>query len=141
MQGLKKHLIPALITATTTLAVLVIVRPLGDFFDSVLKVISIHEEKLFLLQLSVSLLIVILGMLSYIFFLRKRFHYKKRFKFGVYWKEHTPYCPHCGGRLVENDTSYLQCVLCEQRITMPALSGVGHMRLRLAIEELKKDGL
>ncbi|MCL6097936.1 MAG: hypothetical protein M1391_05110 [Bacteroidetes bacterium] len=139
MKTLKSHLIPAIITAITTLAILVVAKPFGDIFDSLLRTLAVHEEKILILRLLVSLQIVIIGMLSYLFYLRKKYHFKKRFRFGVYWKEHTPFCPHCGGRLIENDDSYLVCMFCEERLRMP-FGAFTHIRLRKAIEELKKDG-
>jgi len=139
MQSLKKHLTPALITALTTLVVLVATKPFADIFDSLLKVIAVHEEKLLLLRLLVSLLILLLAMLSYIIYLHKKFHYKKRFRFGVYWKEHTPFCPHCGGKLVKTAFGHLQCSMCEENLRLP-FGGETSIKLERAIEELKKDG-
>ncbi|MDP3582181.1 MAG: hypothetical protein Q8S39_09615 [Ignavibacteria bacterium] len=139
MKNLKSHLIPAVITAVTTFLLLVITNPFGEILNSFLQIIAIKQEKLVLLRVTVSLVVVILAFLVYIAYLHKKYQYKKRFRFGVYWKEHTPFCPHCGGRLIENDDSYLVCILCEERLRMP-FGAQTHIRLKVAIEELKKDG-
>jgi len=139
MKTLKSYLIPSLITATTTLVVLVAAKPFGVLLDSFLKLLEVRTEKQLLLQLTVSLLIVLLGMLSYIFHLRKKYHYKKRFRFGIYWKEHSPFCPHCGGRLVEGNDYVLTCVLCKQRLKI-YFGASTHISLKQAIDELEKDG-
>ncbi|MBI9071234.1 MAG: hypothetical protein JEY94_06530 [Melioribacteraceae bacterium] len=139
MKKAKEYLIPAIITATTTLVVLVVFQPFGEIFEAFLQFLERQIDIRLSLRITVSLLIVILSLNSYVIYLRKKYHYKKRFRFGVYWKDHTPFCPHCGGKLVETGFSYLQCLACEERLRMP-FGGQTHIKLEQAIDELKKDG-
>lgn len=83
-----------------------------------------------------SIIIVVLILHSYN--LQKKFHYKKRFRFGVYWKEYTPFCPHCGGKLFPSDPAYLECESCGEKLQMTDW-GKTSIRIKDAIEELKKD--
>lgn len=135
---LGQYLPQAILTALTIFCLSFLLNPIASILEALLSGFANQTTILIILRLLVGLLIVIFALLAYILILHKKFHYKKRFRFGIYWKEYTPFCPHCGGKLYPADPAYLECELCEERLQMTDW-GKTSIRLKDAVEELKKD--
>ena len=95
--------------------------PVLDVSNLLLGILSKEVSSYKLLQLLVSSILVIL-VLSGIFLVhsydfRKRYQHKKIYRFGVYWYKHKPYCPFCGGKLIEYPlVNCFDCENCKERI-------------------------
>lgn len=113
---MRKYFLPALMTGIATVLLAFFLRPLGILVDAILTQLAMKDIKLFLVQ-SVIVLLIIVALLSYLIIkLLKKYHYKKKFRFSVYWKKLKPYCPHCGGSLLEGSSSLLECKTCKERL-------------------------
>ncbi|MBU0561536.1 MAG: hypothetical protein KKD86_14650 [Bacteroidetes bacterium] len=113
---MKKYLVPAFIAALAAVIIAFFLRPLGTLFDAILTQLAMKDIKMFLLQSVIILMLILLFLFSLIAWLLKKYHYKKNFRFSVYWNKIKPYCPHCGGSLLEGSGSYLECKTCKERL-------------------------
>ena len=112
----RKYLVPSIITAITAVLIAFFLRPLGTLFDAILSQLAMKDIKMFLLQSIIVLGFLVLCLISFIIWLLKQYHYKKKFRFSVYWNKIKPYCPHCGGSLLQGSSSYLECKKCKERL-------------------------
>jgi len=113
---MKKYFAPALMTAFAAVIIAFFLRPLGTLFDAILTQLALKDIKMFLLQSIIVLSVLVICLASFIIWILKKYHYKKKFRFSVYWNKIKPYCPHCGGSLLQGSSSYLECKTCKERL-------------------------
>ncbi len=135
----KEYIKPAIITALTIFALSFLTNPIAKIFDSLISDFSDKATKMLVLQLWVGLLIVLLGLLSYIIYLYKKYNYKRIFLFGVYWRKRKPYCPYCGSKLVETSFEFLGCPNCEEKINLCDSKTKTFLKYKDALEIIKNE--
>ncbi|MCJ7650657.1 MAG: hypothetical protein MUP85_18760 [Candidatus Lokiarchaeota archaeon] len=138
-KGLKKHLPAAIITTLTIFALSFLLNPISKILDALLSRFSSNSIELSILRLLVGLLIVLLGLVSYVVILHRRLNTKRLFKFGVYWHKVKPYCPACGNKLEDTAFDFIVCANCSEQIKLYDIKTNTYPNLKEAIEIIRKE--